>query len=87
VITPQLHQGGSAAVTLRTFQEAESYCQTLGGGAHLGSVETDEERERIYQTFKESSFFNNLQYVWIGLSNVDFTMGTATEEWHWADGR
>ena len=61
----------TTAAAPRLFKDAEAYCSRLGGGAHLGSIQTEDEKNRINQAFTAFPFFADLKSVWIGLSNLD----------------
>jgi hypothetical protein len=52
-----------------TYEEAELACQTLGGGAHLGSLTDEAEKWALNSAFK--SDISTLTDVWFGLTNWD----------------
>lgn len=85
-MSPTKDTAPTASAT-RLFREAEAYCAKLGGGAHLGSINSYDEKTRINAAFTSFPFFSELKQVWIGLSNIDPSTGKPSDGWRWSDGR
>jgi len=72
-----IHATGSSSATItnRNFIEAEKYCQSLGGNAHLASVSSMGERLALAKAFSAEIGNTKLTKVWIGMTTMNIDTG------------